>query len=83
VESLCEAMASLAASWRTSFPYRNTRVVVERLPNAWCVTLGERQVQARTLVTAFELLLQHPAADAELDVVLAALARDCTAKQGD
>jgi hypothetical protein len=76
-------MGTRAARWRKTFPYRNTGVVVERLPNAWRVKLGDEQAQARTLVTAFEHLLQRPAAHAELDVVLVALARDRAAEGAD
>ena len=76
-------MGTRAACWKNTFLYRDTRVLVERLPNAWRVKLGDRQVQARTLVTAFELLLERPAADAELDVVLAALARDRAASEAE
>jgi hypothetical protein len=69
-------MGTPAASWEKTFPYRDTRIVVERLPQACRVRLGGRQAQARTLVSAFEALLDHPASDAEMAVVLAALAHN-------
>jgi hypothetical protein len=76
-------MVSPAARWTKAFPYRDTHVVVERLPHEWALTLGDQHAQARTLVTAFELLLRRPAANGELDVVLLALALDRRAKQSD
>jgi hypothetical protein len=76
-------MASSAARWKKTFPYRDGRVVVERLAREWRVKLAGEQAQSRTLVGAFELPLRHPAGASEMDVVLAALARDHAAgKQG-
>jgi hypothetical protein len=59
-----------------SFAYHNTRVEVTRLPQAWRVKIGGREAQARTLVSAFEALLDQPLGDSEMKVVLAALAED-------
>ena len=62
--------------WQETFPYREGRVVVERLAEGWRVRLGGKQAQARTLVEALESVRNQRAGDAELDVVLAALIHD-------
>jgi hypothetical protein len=69
-------MGTRAARWSELFPYRDGRVTVQRFTNGWRVELGRKSAQASTVVGAFEALLGRPARDAELDVVLAALARD-------
>lgn len=60
--------------WARPLPYRSTRIVVERLPHGWRLTLGARTAEQLTLVDAFESLLGHHAGNDELAVVLAALA---------
>jgi hypothetical protein len=69
-------MTARASKWEKRFPYRGRRVLVARLPDGWRVELDGQEARARTVVDAFETLLKRPAGDQELDVVLAALARD-------
>jgi hypothetical protein len=76
-------MVSRAVRWKQTYPYRGASVVVERLPTEWRVELLGKEAKARSLVSAFEEVLERPAADSELHVVLLALARDRSAGQSD
>jgi hypothetical protein len=62
--------------WQDTFPYRDGRVVVERLTDGWRVRLEGKEAEAKTLVEALENVRNQRAGDAELDVVLAALIHD-------
>jgi tryptophanyl-tRNA synthetase len=62
--------------WQETFPYRDGRVVVERLADGWRVQLECKEALAKTLVEALESVRNQRAGDAELDVVLAALIHD-------
>jgi hypothetical protein len=62
--------------WQETFPYRDGRVVVERLADGWRVQLEGKEARAKTLVEALESVRNQRAGDAELDVVLAALIHD-------
>ena len=62
--------------WQDTFPYRDGRLVVERLADGWRVRLEGKEAEAKTLVEALESVRNQRAGDAELDVVLAALIYD-------
>jgi len=62
--------------WEETFPYRDGRLVVERLLDGWRVRLESKEARAKTLVEALETVRNQRVGDAELDVVLAALIRD-------
>ena len=62
--------------WQDTFPYRDGRVLVERLADGWLVRLEGKAARAKTLVEALESVRNQRAGDAELDVVLAALIYD-------
>jgi hypothetical protein len=75
-------MAASTDIWHESFPYGRSAVAVTRLPSEWQISLGGRVVTSRSLVDAFESLLGRSAAQDELRVVLAALARDRDGRSG-
>lgn len=64
------------AGWRHTFPYRGGDAVVARLQRGWRVEVAGRAAVARTLVEAFEAVLQRDACRDEVQVVVAALVRD-------
>jgi hypothetical protein len=59
-----------------TFPYREGSVIVARLEDGWRLGLETKEVEARTLVDAFEELLGNRPQDPEMRVVIAALAWD-------
>jgi hypothetical protein len=69
-------MGTRASRWEEPFPYRGGQVTVRRFTDGWRIHLEGREAQDKTLVGAFEAMLRRRAGDLELDVVLAALARD-------
>jgi hypothetical protein len=71
-------MAARGIPWEQSFPYRSGSVLVTRYGNGWGLSLGGQTVQSTTLVGAFESLRGRLSGDAELRVVLDALAHDRT-----
>jgi hypothetical protein len=64
------------AGWKHAFPYRGGDAVVARLQRGWRVEVAGRAAVARTLVEAFEAVLQRNACRDEVQVVVAALVRD-------
>jgi hypothetical protein len=52
---------------------------VTGLADGWRVEIDGKSAEAKTVIDAFEALLGQPARDSELQVVLAALARDAAA----
>jgi hypothetical protein len=64
----------VTTTWPQAFPYTDGEALVAPVRNGWRLSLGERVVEAPTLVDAFETLIKHRAGIEELRVVLAALA---------
>ena len=69
-------MTASENSWLQAFPYKGGEALVGRLSSGWRLWLGAEEMEARTLVQAFETLTGRPASGDELRVVLAALAWD-------
>ncbi len=73
--------AQRSSIWHRSFPYRNGDAVVTRVPGGWQIAFDGKEARAKTLVDAFEVLLKRHVRNAELRVVVAALAWDGGALQ--
>jgi hypothetical protein len=69
-------MTSPENTWMQTFPYGDGSVMVARLEDGWRLGLATKEVEARTLFDAFEELLGKRPGDAEMRVVVAALAWD-------
>ena len=70
------SMSTGEIRWANVFPYREGEVVVTRLAKGWQLSTDDRDVQARTLIEAFEQLGGSDLTRAELDLVLAVLSHD-------
>ena len=71
-------MADSESIWHRSFPYLEGDALVRRLEGGWRLSLGPTEIEAPTLIGAFETFTKRRVGDAELRVVLAALAWDDT-----
>ena len=70
------SMSTGEIRWANVFPYHDREVLVTRLAKGWQLSSDDRDVQARTLIDAFEQLRGSDLTRAELDLVLTALSQD-------